>query len=81
MKPGILSPDFWYKLKVTHFLLKKLSDPGIFSDCSEMHQRPFLRGKNTHQAPETQVCVDIYSGVPEAYLNVTNPEYASGTPQ
>ena len=40
-----------------------------------------MRGKNAHQAPETQVCVDIYSGVPEAYLNVTNPEYASGTPQ
>ena len=34
MKPGILSPGFWYKLKVTHFLLKKLSDPGIFSDRS-----------------------------------------------
>ena len=33
-----------------------------------MHQRSFSRGKNPHQAPETQVCLDIYSGVPEAYL-------------
>ena len=45
MKPGILSPGFWYKLKVTHFLLKKLSDPGIFSDCSGNASEALFAGK------------------------------------
>ena len=48
MKPGILSPDFWYKLKVTHFLLKILSDPGIFSDRSGNASEALFCGEKIH---------------------------------
>ena len=35
----------------------------------------------TQKRGDLYVKIYKYSGVPEAYLNVTNPEYASGTPQ
>ena len=58
LKPGKYYTDFWSQFKVSQFSLKKLSDPGIFTD-PEMHLRPFLLKKIARQAPAGEIVIFI----------------------